>query len=112
MHDSLRRRDSSVHGRNAGGYLRTSQTSEHQNATSDIALSMKLAPEGRPQVSFRLVDSLAGAQTILVVEEEEKSRHVGFPVEEVPEPYDEPQAALTAARERGLASGGGDSRRG
>lgn len=52
------------------------------------------------QVSFRVVvDPLAGAQTISVVEEEPQSHP--FPVEAAAEPDAELQAALTAARERG-----------
>lgn len=95
---------------------------EPRNASSDIALSMKLprkadfekalirqyakaiklSRKAGHQVSFRVVvDPLAGAQTISVVEEEPQSRQVAFPVEEAPEPDDELQAALTAARERG-----------
>ncbi|MBP1875953.1 hypothetical protein LPJGGPFB_05280 [Ensifer adhaerens] len=90
------------------------------NASSEIALSMKLprkadfekalirqyakaiklSRKAGHQVSFRVVvDPLAGAQTISVVEEEPQSHP--FPVEEAPEPDAELQAALTAARERG-----------
>ena len=95
---------------------------EPRNASSDIALSMKLprkadfekalirqyakaiklSRKAGHQVSFRVVvDPLAGAQTISVVEEEPQSHRVAFPVEEAPEPDAELQAALTAARERG-----------
>lgn len=66
------------------------------------AKAVKLSREAGHQVSFRVVvDPLAGAQTISVVEEEPLSHQDVFPVEEVPEPDDELQAALAAARERG-----------
>jgi nucleotide-binding universal stress UspA family protein len=95
---------------------------EPRNDSSNIALSMKLprtadfekalirqyakavklSRKAGHQVSFRVVvDPLAGAQTISVVEEEPLSHQDVFPVEEVPEPDDELQAALVAARERG-----------
>jgi hypothetical protein len=95
---------------------------ESQSDASNIALSMKLprkadfekalirqyakavklSREAGHQVSFRVVvDPLAGAQTISVVEEEPLSHQDVFPVDEVPEPDDELQAALAAARERG-----------
>ncbi|MGK9286395.1 XRE family transcriptional regulator [Sinorhizobium meliloti] len=66
------------------------------------AKAIKLSRKAGHQVSFRVVvDPLAGAQTISVVEEEPPAHQDAFPVEEVPEPDDELQAALTAARERG-----------
>jgi hypothetical protein len=66
------------------------------------AKAVKLSREAGHQVSFRVVvDPLAGAQTISVVEEEPLSHQDVFPVDEVPEPDDELQAALAAARERG-----------
>ncbi len=95
---------------------------EPRNDSSNIALSMKLprtadfekalirqyakavklSRKAGHQVSFRVVvDPLAGAQTISVVEEEPPSHQDVFPVDEVPEPDDELQAALAAARERG-----------
>lgn len=95
---------------------------ESRNDSSNIALSMKLprkadfekalirqyakavklSRKAGHQVSFRVVvDPLAGAQTISVVEEEPLCHQDTFPVEEVPEPDDELQAALAAARERG-----------
>ncbi len=95
---------------------------EPRNASSNFALSMKLhrkadfekalirqyakaiklSREAGHQVSFLvIVDPLAGAQTISVVEEEPQSHQAAFPVEEVPEPDGELQAALTAERERG-----------
>lgn len=94
---------------------------EPRNDSSNVALSMKLprkadfekalirqyakavqlSRKAGHQVSFRVVvDPLAGAQTISVVEEEPLPRDA-FPVEEASEPDDELQAALAAARERG-----------
>lgn len=95
---------------------------ESPNDASNIALSMKLprtadfekalirqyakavqlSRKAGHQVSFRVVvDPLAGAQTISVVEEERLPHQDAFPVEDVPEPDDELQAALAAARDRG-----------
>ncbi|MDK1390074.1 XRE family transcriptional regulator [Sinorhizobium sp. 8-89] len=66
------------------------------------AKAVKLSRKAGHQVSFRVVvDPLAGAQTISVVEEEPLSDQDAVPVEDVPEPDDELQAALAAARERG-----------
>lgn len=95
---------------------------ESPNDASNIALSMKLprkadfekalirqyakavqlSRKAGHQVSFRVVvDPQAGAQTISVVKEEPLPYQDEFPVEEVPEPDDELQAALAAARVRG-----------
>ena len=66
------------------------------------AKAVQMSRKAGHQVSFRVVvDPLAGAQTISVVEEEPTTREDGFPVEEVPGPDADLQAALTAARERG-----------
>ncbi|MDK1492826.1 XRE family transcriptional regulator [Sinorhizobium sp. 7-81] len=66
------------------------------------AKAVKLSRKAGHQVSFRVVvDPLAGAQTISVVEEEPLSDQDAVPVEDVPEPDDELQVALAAARERG-----------
>ncbi|WP_431324248.1 XRE family transcriptional regulator [Rhizobium sp. YTU87027] len=66
------------------------------------AKAVKLSRKAGHQVSFRVVvDPLAGAQTISAVEEEPLSHQDVFPVEEVPEPDNELQTALAAARERG-----------
>lgn len=99
-----------------------SMTKSAASDTANVALSMKLprkadfekaliqqyakavqmSRKAGHQVSFRVVvDPLAGAQTISVVEEDPAVREGGFPVEEVTEPDVELQAALTAARERG-----------
>jgi hypothetical protein len=65
------------------------------------AKAVQLSRKAGHQVSFRVVvDPLAGAQTISIVEEEPLPQDA-FPVEEVREPDDELQAALLAARERG-----------
>jgi hypothetical protein len=65
------------------------------------AKAVQLSRKAGHQVSFRVVvDPLAGAQTISIVEEEPLPQDA-FPVEEVAEPDDELQAALAAARERG-----------
>jgi hypothetical protein len=65
------------------------------------AKAVQLSRKAGHQVSFRVVvDPLAGAQTISIVEEEPLSQDA-FPVEVVPEPDEELQAALAAARERG-----------
>lgn len=54
------------------------------------AKAVKLSRKAGHQVSFRVVvDPLAGAQTISVVEEEPLCHQDAFPVEEVPEPDDE-----------------------
>ncbi|WLE00878.1 XRE family transcriptional regulator (plasmid) [Agrobacterium leguminum] len=99
-----------------------SMTKSAASDTANVALSMKLprkadfekalirqyakavqmSRKAGHQVSFRVVvDPLAGAQTISVVEEDPAVREGGFSVEEVTEPDAELQAALTAARERG-----------
>jgi hypothetical protein len=96
--------------------------SERREDSPNIALSMKLprkadfekallrqytkavqlSEKAGHQMSFRVVvDPLAGAQTISIVEEDPLALEDAFPVEEVPQPDDELQAALTAARERG-----------
>lgn len=93
-----------------------------QNDSSNIALSMKLprkadfekalirqyakaiqlSRKAGHQVSFRVVvDPLAGAQTISIVEEEPVPHDDAFPVEAVTEPDEKLHAALAAARERG-----------
>ncbi|PKA45040.1 XRE family transcriptional regulator [Rhizobium sullae] len=65
------------------------------------AKAVQLSRKAGHQVSFRVVvDTLAGAQTISIVEEEPLPQDA-FPVEEVREPDDELQAALAAARGRG-----------
>lgn len=65
------------------------------------AKAIQLSRKAGHQVSFRVVvDPLAGAQTISIVEEEPLSQDA-FPVEEMPEPDDELKAALSAARQRG-----------
>lgn len=95
---------------------------ESRSDSSNVALSMKLprkadfekaliqqyakavqlSRKAGHQVSFRVVvDPLAGAQTISIVEEEPLPGDDAFPVEAVGDPDDELQAALTAARERG-----------
>lgn len=99
-----------------------SMTKSAASDTANVALSMKLprkadfekaliqqyakavqmSRKAGHQVSFRVVvDPLAGAQTISVVEEEPALREDGFPVEDVADPDAELQAALAAARERG-----------
>jgi len=95
---------------------------ESRSDASNIALSMKLprkadfekalirqyakavqlSRKAGHRVSFRVVvDPQAGTQTISVVEEEPLPHQEAFPVEEAPEPDDELQAALAAARDRG-----------
>jgi hypothetical protein len=64
--------------------------------------AVQLSQRAGHQVSFRVVvDPLAGAQTISIVEEDPLVREGAFPVEEVAAPDDELEAALSAARERG-----------
>ncbi|ARM91113.1 hypothetical protein RHEC894_PC00078 (plasmid) [Rhizobium sp. CIAT894] len=66
------------------------------------AEAVKLSKTAGHQVSFRVVvDPQAGAQTISVVEEDPLPYQDAFPVDYVPSPDDELQAALAAARERG-----------
>lgn len=66
------------------------------------AKAVQLSRKAGHQVSFRVVvDPLAGAQTISVVEEEPLPHQEAFPVEEAPGPDDKLQAALAAARDRG-----------
>lgn len=65
------------------------------------AKAVQLSRKAGHQVSFRVVvDPLAGAQTISIVEEEPLPQDE-FPVEEVPELDEELQAALATAKERG-----------
>jgi hypothetical protein len=64
--------------------------------------AVQLSQKAGHQVSFRVVvDPLAGAQTISIVEEDPLAREGEFPVEEVRAPDVELEAALAAARERG-----------
>lgn len=66
------------------------------------AKAVQLSRKAGHQVSFRVVvDPQAGTQAISVVEEEPLPHREAFPVEEAPEPDDELQAALAAARDRG-----------
>lgn len=99
-----------------------SMTKSAASDTANIALSMKLprkadfekaliqqyakavqmSRKAGHQVSFRVVvDPLAGAQTISIVEEDSAVREDGFAVEDVADPDAELQAALAGARERG-----------
>lgn len=64
--------------------------------------AVELSQKAGHQVSFRVVvDPLAGAQTISIVEEDPSEVEDAFPVEEISKPDEELSAALAAARERG-----------
>jgi len=64
--------------------------------------AVELSQKAGHQVSFRVVvDPLAGAQTISIVEEDPSEAEHAFPVEEASKPDEELAAAFAAARERG-----------